>query len=1144
MQFLLIIISSSSVHLSVITMTVTFLSSILYTLSLSLSLVIMETEEEEKDVVNQPPKDVAETSFASTVNILSSSHYTLPIDYPDSPSDDDNNGEKPIHYSPSIEEPLPVSTSSLHGPGIPPVIQAHVSEELVSSVQGERHHSMSDVISSCPTSTTPTSDGSHGMTLNLKTSETCPEGPVCPQTSIMVSSEEMINASVAYCDSTTVMTTVSTRTHYSQGSHSTATSSSYPKEATLSAGPQEEEHSNHTAPINKELPEEDDFSMEDSNQVAGHNVISEVGEERMEEDNNVIADIPIVSPPVNFNEAPVVKSPDSTRVKECRDDMVREEVMEIEGEVNDKEVSPTETLEQEREAEKADMETNEMDDTDGGTDTSVPMETKNEEEENKLQSEFMIEERRDKTLANAEGIQEEEEDIRPTEDNSVPYNGDNTNIREDNDHAVIETSNQEEGEKEREDKDDSEISIVPLGGKGEEEEKESAREEEVIPPEMIDQEKETVAGSTDDSSADIITQFEEKEEEEADITVHQERGMEDITSREEPPVIPHTDISVEQEENEGTISLEMSSKESESKQVEDATIITIKQTEVLIEEQNTIIDETESEAAGSNLKQQNMITSVKPREGVEREEANPNNVQEGETGERETHCPNEVMNDKQNQEDPVVTEETLTSLPVEPVISEDTAYSFSAEEEEYLQTEDKEPVIIRDSINHEDNVSQDEGNTAELEGAAIIEEIDTINLAEQEKREAESETAGLGAIVVHKESAIERHVVEEEATSTQTPEPEEPSSVTGRTVHVSDEEPVTNTDTEGDILAVTAGKEQGDIPIDATQEANIDDCEEGKSDTPRTEEVEVFTSKQAISLTVNELPDTSNAPVSPLPTANEATDSSSDTETSSETESKLEPEPESQTLVPPVPVVLPSLSSSSPPPANSLQVTSSISSLFSTLPPFSSICASPISLSTSTQYTTAFSGGLAPSSIPSLTFGTISNYRSKLPQHVSVLTSRSSRSLPSILTPPLLSDLAPPSSRDSGSVQATCGSSTSSGIIELSDDAIIVSGGTSLQTSPPSLPSPSSSIPHTVLAQASTSVGPLVSTSTVSVPTVSVATPEGGSWGKGIKEEEEEWAGEGVDDVTAQQLKLAQQKLAMLKRHPFSPLYKPTDVVS
>ena len=1113
----------------------------------------METEEGEKDVINHPPKDVTETSFASTVNILSSSHYTLPIDYPDSPSDDDNNGEKPIHHSPSIEEPLPISTSSLHGPGTPPVIQAHVSEELVSSVQEERHHSMSDVISSCPTSTTPTSDGSHEMALNLKTSETCPARPVCPQTSIMVSSEEMINASVAYCDSTTVMTTVSTRTHYSQGSHSTATSSSYPKEATLSAGPQEKEHSDHTPPIDKELPEEDDFSMEDSNQVAGHNVISEVGEERMEEeeDNNVIADIPIVSPPVNFNEAMVFKCPDSTRVKECRDDMVREEVMEIEGEVNDKEVSPTETLEQERETEKVDMETNETDDTDGGTDTSAPMETKNEEEENKLQSEFMIEERRDETLANVEGIQEEE-DIRPAEDNSVPYNGDNTSTREDNDHAVIATSNQEEGEKEREDKDDSKISIVPLGGKGEEEEKESAREEEVIPPEMIDQEKETVAGSTDDSSADVITQFEEKEEEAADITVHQERGMEDITSREEPPVIPHTDISVEQEENESTISLEMSSKESESKQVKDATIITIKQTEVLIEERNTIIDESESEAAGSNLKQQNVITSVKPREGSKIEEANPNNVQEGEMGERETHCPNEVMNEKQNQEDPVVTEETYTSLPVEPVISEDTAHSSSAEEEEYLQTEDKEPikdkepVIIRVSINHEDNVSQDEGNTAELEGTAITKEIDTINHAEQEKREAESETSGLGAIVVHKESAIERHVVEEEATSTQTPEPEEPSSVTGRTVHVSDEEPVTNTDTEGDILAVTTGKEQGDIAIDATQEANTDDCEEGKSDTPpRTEEVEVFTSKQAISLTVNELPDTSNAPVSPLLTVNDATDSSSDTETSSETESKLEPEPESQTLVPPVPVVLPSLSSSSPPPANSLQVTSSISSLFSTLPPFSSICASPISLSTSTQYTTAFSGSIAPSSIPSLTFGTLSNYRSKHPQHVSVLTSRSSRSLPSILTPPFLSDLAPPSSHDSGSVQATCSSSTSSGIIELSDDAIIVSGGTSLQTSPPSLPSPSSSsVPHTVLAQASTSVGPAVSVSTVSVPTVSVATPEGGSWGKGIKEEEEEWAGEGVDDVTAQQLKLAQQKLAMLKRHPFSPLYKPTDVVS
>ena len=1109
----------------------------------------METEEEEKDVVNQPPKDVTETSFTSTVNILSSSHYTLPIDYPDSPSDDDNNGEKPIHHSPSIEEPLPVSTSSLRGPGIPPVIQAHVSEELVSSVQEERHHSMSDVISSGPTSTTPTSDGSHEVTLNLKTSETCPAGPVCPQTSIMVSSEEMINTSVAYCDSTTVMTTVSTGTRYSQGSYSIATSSSYPKEATLSEGPQDEEHSDHTAPIDKELPEEDDFSMEDSNQVAGHNVtISEVGEERMEEeeDNNVIADIPIVSPPVNFNEATVVKSLDSTRVKECRDDMVGEKVMEIEGEINYKEVSPTETLEQEREAEKADMETNETDDTDGGTDTSVPMETKNEEE-NKLQSEFMIEERRNETLANVEGIQEEE-DIRPTEDNSVPYNGDNTSIKEDNDHAVIETSNQEE--KEREDKDDSEISIVPLGGKGEEEEKESAREEEVVQPEMIDQEKETVAGSTDDSSADVITQFEEKEEEAADITVHQERGMEDITSREEPPVIPYTDISVEQEENEGTISLEMSSKESESKQVNDATIITIKQTEVLIEEQNTIIGESESEAAGSNLKQQNVITSVKPREGSEIEEANPNNVQEGEIGERETNCPNEVMNDKQHQEDPVVTEETHTSLPIEPIISEDTAHSSSAEEEEYLQTEDKEPikdkepVIIRDSINHEDNVSQDEGNTAELEGTAITKEIDTINHAEQEKREAESETAGLGAIVVHKESAIERHVVEEEATSTQTPEPEEPYSVTVRTVRVSDKEPVTNTDTEGDILAVTAGKE--DIAIDATQEANTDDCEEGKSNTPpRAEEVEVFTSKQAISLTVNELPDTSNAPVSPLPTGNDATDSSSDTETSSETESKLEPEPESQTLVPPVPVVLPSLSSSSPPPTNSLQATSSISSLFSTLPPFSSICASPISLSTSTQYTTAFSGGLAPSSIPSLTFGTISNYRSKHPQHVSVLTSRSSRSLPSILTPSLLSDLAPPSSRDSGSVQATCGSSTSSGIIELSDDAIIISGGTSLQTSPPSLPSPSSSsIPHTVLAQASTSVGPVVSTSTVSVPTVSVATSEGGSLGKGIKEEEEEWVGEGVDDVTAQQLKLAQQKLAMLKRHPFSPLYKPTDVVS
>lgn len=82
-------------------------------------------------------------------------------------------------------------------------------------------------------------------------------------------------------------------------------------------------------------------------------------------------------------------------------------------------------------------------------------------------------------------------------------------------------------------------------------------------------------------------------------------------------------------------------------------------------------------------------------------------------------------------------------------------------------------------------------------------------------------------------------------------------------------------------------------------------------------------------------------------------------------------------------------------------------------------------------------------------------------------------------------------------------------------------------------------------------------TSVMSAPTVvipEVSWLPGGTSSEKLEEEEEE--GEesvaikeeptvsDVDKVTTQQLKLAQQKLAMLQKHSFSPLYKPTDIVS
>ena len=84
--------------------------------------------------------------------------------------------------------------------------------------------------------------------------------------------------------------------------------------------------------------------------------------------------------------------------------------------------------------------------------------------------------------------------------------------------------------------------------------------------------------------------------------------------------------------------------------------------------------------------------------------------------------------------------------------------------------------------------------------------------------------------------------------------------------------------------------------------------------------------------------------------------------------------------------------------------------------------------------------------------------------------------------------------------------------------------------------------PHSLF---SVSVTPHMATPTsvISAPTVTI--PEGVPGGLvsdvSVKDEMEV---SDVDKVTAQQLKLAQQKLAMLQRHSFSSLYKSTDVVS
>ena len=444
------------------------------------------------------------------------------------------------------------------------------------------------------------------------------------------------------------------------------------------------------------------------------------------------------------------------------------------------------------------------------------------------------------------------------------------------------------------------------------------------------------------------------------------------------------------------------------------------------------------------------------------------------------------------------------------------------------------------AISEEEVISNEED---EVERVAIVAE----EVSHDEGVERETETEETGQSKPETDISIER---EGNAVVDDNEEEEkqvmDPPIITGNTlnndvIHVQEE--MTNDTTTSEPSNVQENDtEQEKVTINKDEEMTSDAVVEIKMAESEKEEVELVAN--VISERSGDVPiSITNEPIDTSATNNHHTLSphdgaadSSDAETSSETEAKLVPESESQTVLPPCPVILPSLSSDSPPltlSLSSINPVSSISSLFSTLPPFSSICASPISLS-STQCTAPPPDNVSSSALP-LTFG---SYHKKLPHHVSVLTSHSS--LPSITIPPLSSSLTTPS-EDNPQITAPQ--------VSVNTDSITVTSGsiatTSNEGSPPQTSSVLSSSPShtaTVSTEASTSTGPPVSMAT---------PPEGSNWMmKGIKLEEEdlsaagEAAGLGVNDVTSQQLKLAQQKLAMLQRHSFSPLYKPTDIVS
>lgn len=174
-------------------------------------------EEEEERIDSEQLKDDPKPSFAPTVNIIS--HYTLPIDYPESPSGDDDDDPD--------DERVETSISS----------ETEVHDNQIKSLSSEECHSPKDCSAIPPSSNneltllqaTAVANKEEVPGSEIQDTDNDSRGGAGSQSSpCMIKSTDI---SVVYCHSTTVITTVSTETHYSQAlqplSSSTPSSSSF-----------------------------------------------------------------------------------------------------------------------------------------------------------------------------------------------------------------------------------------------------------------------------------------------------------------------------------------------------------------------------------------------------------------------------------------------------------------------------------------------------------------------------------------------------------------------------------------------------------------------------------------------------------------------------------------------------------------------------------------------------------------------------------------------------------------------------------------------------------------------------------------------------------------------------------------------------
>ena len=153
-------------------------------------------EEEEERIDSEQLKDNIKPSFAPTVNIIS--HYTLPIDYPDSPSDDDDPDETKISSKTEVHEN---QTKSLSPTECPSPKNCSIMPPSSSSSNNEPTLLQNNAV-----------NNKEEEALESKVEDTDNDNGTGSQATMIKSTD----ISVVYCHSTTVITTVSTETHYSQ----------------------------------------------------------------------------------------------------------------------------------------------------------------------------------------------------------------------------------------------------------------------------------------------------------------------------------------------------------------------------------------------------------------------------------------------------------------------------------------------------------------------------------------------------------------------------------------------------------------------------------------------------------------------------------------------------------------------------------------------------------------------------------------------------------------------------------------------------------------------------------------------------------------------------------------------------------------